>query len=134
MQNPYQSYRQKSIQTASPGKLILMLYDGLIRFFNQARSSLEKGDLEAANNFLLRAQDIITELDADLNMEFEISGHLRKIYHWLHQLAVQANIDKDAAAIDHCLQVCAELRQAWTQVVENQGQERRHELAVDLTR
>lgn len=134
MENPYLHYRQQSIQTASPGKLILMLYDGLIKFLKQARNSLGKGKLEEANRFLIRAQDILTELDADLNMDFEISHHLRGIYSFLRRQVIFANVHKDSAVVDQCLRLCVELREAWVQVVENQGREGRSKSQVDIAR
>jgi len=60
--NAYQMYKKTQVSTASQGDLLLMLFDGAIRFANQGRQAIAEQDMEQANVKLLRAQDIVTEL------------------------------------------------------------------------
>ena len=64
----YQIYRQTQVSTASPGELLLMLYDGAIRFARQAQEHLNRGEIEAASNRLIRVQDIVNELNLSLDL------------------------------------------------------------------
>ncbi|OAT80379.1 flagellar export chaperone FliS [Desulfotomaculum copahuensis] len=119
-QNPYRRYREQSIQTASPGKLIIMLYDGLVSSLSQAGEAIRDGRIEEAHNKLIKSQDIILELDASLNMEFEISRHLHAVYDFLYRQAVKANVDKDFKIAESCLVMARELRDAWLQAANSQ--------------
>ncbi|MFZ5945229.1 MAG: flagellar export chaperone FliS, partial [Bacillota bacterium] len=67
--NPYAQYKQQSVNTATPEKLLLMLLDGAVKFSGQARRALEEKDVEKANYYLIRCQDIVLELMGSLNME-----------------------------------------------------------------
>ena len=94
------SYKAQSVQTASPGKLVLMLFDGYLRFTTAAKKSFDEEDLtkknEGINNNLIRAQNIVTELQSSLDMSVpgELPGTLYRLYDYvLHQLQ-QANLQK----------------------------------------
>ncbi len=58
MNNPYQSYQTNAVQTASPGELTLMLYNGCLKFIAQAKKAIEEKDIEARNTNLLKAQKL----------------------------------------------------------------------------
>jgi flagellar protein FliS len=117
MNNPYQIYQQNAVQTASPERLLLMLYDGAIRFMNQAKMYLEKGDLELVHSNLVKAQDIITELMVTLNMDYEISHQLLPLYEYYRHRLIEANTKKIAEPIDEVLGYMTELRQTWEQAI-----------------
>lgn len=111
--SPYQIYQQSSVQTATRGQLVIMLYEGAIRFTNAGIEGIHKRDYEKANNNLKKAQAIIHELIASLNKEFEISIELDRIYeYWLHQL-IQSNLKKNAVPAIEVLGHLHELRDAW---------------------
>ena len=95
------SYKAQSVQTASPGKLVLMLFDGYLRFTTAAKNAFQEEDLtkknEGINNNLIRAQNIVTELQSSLDMSVpgELPGTLYRLYDYvLHQLQ-QANLQKN---------------------------------------
>lgn len=67
--NPYQSYQQNSVNTASPGELTLMLYNGCLKFINLAKKAIEDKKMEEKNVNLIKAQKIIQELMVTLNMD-----------------------------------------------------------------
>lgn len=116
--NAYQVYKQTQVNTASQGELILMLFDGAIRFSNQARQLILEGDLEGANAKLIRAQDIMTEFMISLDMnQGEIAQNLYRLYDFIHNCLVQANVKKDVTLIDEAVRFLTELRDTWRQVV-----------------
>ncbi|MGI6405926.1 MAG: flagellar export chaperone FliS [Syntrophaceticus sp.] len=116
--NPYNQYRMTSVQTANPGKLLLMLYDGLVVCLKQAKQAVEEKKMDQAHTSLIQSQDIITELMNTLNMEYEVSENLYKLYDYQRQQLIEANIKKDAEIIDQVLNFVSDLRQTWAQAVE----------------
>ena len=117
------SYKSQSVQTASPGKLVLMLFDGYLRFTTAAVNSFEETDLtkknEGINNNLIKAQNIVTELQSSLDMSVpgELPGTLYRLYDYvLHQLQ-QANLQKKPEPIAEADKVIAELREAWAEML-----------------
>lgn len=119
MSNPYQQYRTTSIQTASPAKLLLMLYEGLIVFIKKGKQEIESGNLVQAHNFIVKAQDILTELMSNLKMEYPISQNLFQLYDYMKQRLVAANIKKDTEILDEVLTFAEELRDTWAQAAKN---------------
>ena len=119
--NGYQAlstYRRQQIETASPGQLIVMLYDGAIRHCQSAQSAIASGDKAAAHRHLLKAQDIVAELMASLDMEAggELATRLLQLYDFIHRRLVEANVRKDTEAIQDAVQLLSGLREAWAQV------------------
>lgn len=118
--NAYDQYRVTAVQTASPGKLLLMLYDGLILALRQAKQALEKKDAAEAHRCLVKGQDIFSELMSTLNMDYEISGYLYKIYDYLKQRLIEANVRKEAGIIDEVLAFVTDLRNTWASIIESE--------------
>ena len=116
--NPYEQYKQQSVMTATPAELTLMLYNGCIKFIKQAKLAIDKKDIEKAGNTILRAQDIIQELMATLNTDYDISNNLYALYDYMYQRLIDANISKDKAPLDETLELITELRDTWTQVIK----------------
>lgn len=116
--NAYQMYKKTQVSTASQGDLLLMLFDGAIRFANQGRQAIAEQDMEQANVKLLRAQDIVTELMISLDLDQgEIAENLYQLYSFIYELLVGANIKKDVNLIDQAVRFLTELRDTWRQVV-----------------
>lgn len=116
--NPYQQYQEQSIKTASPGELTLMLYNGCIKFINQAKLFIEQKNIEKANNAIIRAQDIIQELMVTLNMDYEISKNLAALYDYMNRRLIDANISKDTQILEEILDMVTELRDTWIEVIK----------------
>jgi len=117
MANPYQRYRQIQIETASPIGLIIMLYEGAIRYINLAKKELEEKDFESANKSMQHAQAIINELNYDLDMEAgEIATNLRNLYSYVNRTLIQANVRKDGRNLDALVKILGSLRDAWTTI------------------
>lgn len=111
-------YKQNSIMTATPEELTLMLYDGAIKFMNIGKYSIENSELEKAHSSLIRAQDIILELNYSLDMNYEISKGLRELYEFVLSKLVDANINKDIKAIDDALVIVNDMRETWKEVMK----------------
>ncbi|WP_341869710.1 flagellar export chaperone FliS [Paenibacillus protaetiae] len=118
MNSPLQRYQQASVQTANPGQLILMLYDGAIRFTKLGIEGITAGKYDMANTNLKKAQAIIHELTASLNHSYEISKDLAQIYeYWLHRL-IEANLKKEVQPAVEILNHLADMRESWKQIIK----------------
>ncbi|MEY8417350.1 flagellar export chaperone FliS [Tissierella praeacuta] len=111
-------YKQNSVSTATPEELTLMLYDGAIKFMNIGKYSIENKDLEKAHSSLIRAQDIILELNYSLDMNYDISKELRELYSFILSKLVDANINKNTKAIDEALVIVNDMRDTWKEVMK----------------
>jgi flagellar protein FliS len=115
--NPYKRYRQTQVGTAGPLELIIMMYDGAIRFCNQAKKAIEEKDFNQANRLFQRAQAIIDELNISLNMEAgEIAANLRGLYGFINTKLIEANIRKDLKLVDQVIGLLTELRSSWAEL------------------
>ena len=117
------SYKAQSVKTASPGKLVLMLFDGYLKFSATAKRGFDVDDLtkknEIINNNLIKAQNIVTQLQSSLAMTVpgELPGTLYRLYDYvLHQLQ-QANLQKKSGPIEEADKVMDELRDAWAEML-----------------
>ena len=121
--NPYNQYKQTQITTANQGKLIVMLYDGAIKFLNIAVDNLNPRTYDVVNNNIIKAQDIITELLLSLNMDEggEISQNLFNLYMYFKKQLLEANIKKDGEILGQTIKLLKELRDAWDQISANEA-------------
>ena len=122
----HNQYNQVQIKTANKGKLIVMLYQGSIRFMNRALLLLEKKDMEGKGNALIRAQDIILELlysldQGLLDQDDELALNLRRLYLYSYRRLVHANVHMDTEAVEEVIKLMQNLLQAWEQVILNDG-------------
>ncbi|MBB6177635.1 flagellar protein FliS [Anoxybacillus tengchongensis] len=116
--NPYQSYQTNAVQTASPGELTLMLYNGCLKFIAQAKKAIEDKDIEARNTNLLKAQKIIQELMVTLNMEYEVAKSMMTMYDYMYRRLVEANIKSDITILEEVEGYVKEFRDTWKQVIQ----------------
>jgi len=115
----YGQYRQVQINTASPGKLILLLYQGAIKAMKQATDLIDRKDYEGKGNSLIKAQDIIMELNLALDMNHgEIPHSLRQLYLYIYKRLVDANLKVDKEPINECVGIMERLYEAWESAVE----------------
>lgn len=115
--NPYAKYQQNSIMTATPEELTLMLYNGVIKFINQAKLSIEESKMENVHNYIIRAQDIITHLNITLDMNYEISKNLNTLYDFMLEKLIDANIKKSKEPLDEILPLIEDLRDTWKEAM-----------------
>lgn len=111
-------YRKAAVSSASPLQLVVMLYDGALRFLTAARSNMERGELEQQNENCKRAQDIVAELTAclDLNAGGEIAQNLFSLYGFVFDRIVQANLEDNISYLDQASRVLTELRASWAEL------------------
>lgn len=121
--NPYNAYKNTQIKTASREQILLMLYDGAIRFMKQGKKALKQENHELAHDKLLKSQDIITELMASLDMDIggEIAEDLYSLYDFILHNLVQANVEKNAKRVDQAMDVMSDLNEAWDTIINEQG-------------
>lgn len=125
--NPWQSYRQVATNTASPGQLVLMLYEGAIRFLERAQGGFRLEDPvefnTTINDNIIRAQDIIRELDFSLNVEQggELAIQLRRLYDYFDRILLEANLRKDPTGVTEVISRITVLRDAWAAMLAQQG-------------
>jgi flagellar secretion chaperone FliS len=119
VQDKTREYLKTQIQTASREQLILMLYDGAIRFGDQAKDRLAVQDWEGAHGLLIRAQNIVLELLYALDRKAggEIAENLAGLYTYCYQRLVEANIQHDPTKVDECNSILRKLREAWDQAM-----------------
>lgn len=118
MANPYDQYKRMQVETASQGRLIIMLYDGALRNLRSAKNSINKKDINGAHTMLIKTQNIIRELNITLNMNAgEISQNLRNLYLYMINRLVEANLAKDNAKIDEVIELLSTLKEAWDAVI-----------------
>lgn len=122
--NAYQQYKVNAIETARPEDLTLMLYNGTLRFMKQAQLFIEGEDIEKANNSIIRAQDIILELMATLDAQYEISSYLYNIYDYVNRKLIESNIAKDKSCIDECIELITSIRDAWAEAIKSKNAEK----------
>jgi flagellar protein FliS len=108
-------YQQTAIGTQSKGRLIVMLYEGAIKFMKLAIQELEEGNWAAKGQYLNRAQDIINELNAVLDMEAggEVARNLRRLYLFMNRRLSEANAKRDARMVRDVITLMEELNQSW---------------------
>ena len=111
-------YRHNEIYTSSQGKLIVMMYEGAVKFVNLAIEGLDSKDLSKKGLYINKAHDIINELSLalDLKKGGEVAQKLESLYQFiLHQLTV-ANIKSDRKALETILNVLTPLLEAWVEL------------------
>lgn len=124
--NPWKSYHQTATLTAPPGQIILMLYDGAIRFLERALQGFQHQDPAefnmAVNNNLQRAHDIIRELDSSLNFEQggELAATLHRLYDYFETRLHASNLKKQTEGIEEVVNHLNVLRTAWASMLRGQ--------------
>lgn len=115
IKSPYDKYRQSSVQTSTPAQLVIMLYDGAIRFIKTALDGLSKQDLEKSNLNFGKAQTIISELMSTLDYSIDVSKGLYSLYEYTNYLLIEANIHKNPAKAEEAIGYLTDLRETWLQ-------------------
>jgi len=117
--NPHNHYKETQIMTASQDKLIVFLYEGAIRFINNAVTAVEEKKLDLCNNSLIRAQDIITELALSINFEAgEIASKMYNLYMYFNKQLLEANINKDTEMMVQIRDMMADILESWRQIAD----------------
>lgn len=118
MRNPYEQYRQNQVFTTPPEELVLMLYDGVIRFIKKARTGIEQKNVQDVHNNIVKAEAIISELMSNLDMNVEVSNNLYSLYDYIYHRLTDANLEKSPAILDEVLELIQDLRNTWEQAIK----------------
>jgi flagellar secretion chaperone FliS len=112
------AYRQQAVLTAPPGRLVVMLYDGCLRFLFQSAHALREGDHRVSLSRMRRAEAILDELTVTLDHERGgiIASRLQGVYVFCRRQLMEAWRAGDADRIDHVASLLAELRDAWAEI------------------
>lgn len=133
-QQAYGQYQRVQTETSTPGQLVLLLYQGCVRFVQRGRLALDAQDYDTARISLLRAQDIVAELMGSLNLEAgDLAQNLLRLYEYMHRRLVQANIRHDSAAALEVEELVRSLLPAWEEAVRQQAGATTPAKASDLT-
>lgn len=121
------TYRSNSVLTASPGQLVLMLYDGALKRLAIARDAFSHGDedlrrIETINSSLLKAQAIISELQGTLNHEAggEFATTMHRLYDYFNRRLFEANLRKQVEPVIEVERLLGEVRNAWAEMLLKQ--------------
>jgi len=127
--NNSSKYLKTKVLTASPEQLQLMLYDGAIRFCEQARAAIDKGEIEPSYHLLCKAEKIMLELTNSLRDELapEACANMRGLYLFCYQRLTEASMTRKAAKVDEALTTLRHLRETWIMVMEKVKAEKAQE-------
>jgi flagellar protein FliS len=130
MYTPINQYRTTQVNTSSPEKILLMLYDGAINFSRIALDKMEKKDIAGKGNFISKAQAIVAELMNTLNHEVggEIARNLERLYIYLINEYVEANIQNSPKALENAIKILTMMRGTWAEAIEIVKKERENAL------
>ena len=110
-----ETYQETAVITQNKGKLVVMLYEGAIKFLKMAIREIESKNPEAKGKYISKATDILFELNTVLDMETggEVAINLRKLYLFMGQHLSEANAKQDIGKIQEVIKLLEELNQGW---------------------
>lgn len=120
MKNAAHKYKQTSVQSASKEKLLLMLYEGCIRFMKQAMAAIDRKDIADRGMNIGRAFDIVNELNNTLNHEAggEIAANLEQLYMFVTEQLTKANATGQKKPLEDGMKVMETLYSGWVEAIE----------------
>jgi flagellar secretion chaperone FliS len=113
-----QAYIQTQVNSRSPLELVVLLYEGLIRFTGEARGAIERGDLTAKRTSMSRALAVLSELQSTLNMPEggELAQSLDGLYTYINGRLLDASMQNDVSPLDETIKLANTLREAWIEI------------------
>ncbi|HKL80618.1 MAG TPA: flagellar export chaperone FliS [Mobilitalea sp.] len=112
------TYQNNKVNTAKPAELTLMLYEGAIKFCNMAVIGMEEGDLSKANLNIKKVERIITHLRATLDFKYPVAKDFDRVYDYLFERLVTANVRKDTSILGEVLEHLRGMRDTWKEVMK----------------
>ena len=129
-----QSYLRTQVFTATPEQLQMMLYDGAIRFAEQARPALAARQWETSYTVISKAQKIINELMGNLRHDIapELCGRLSSLYNYVYRMLVEANTQHKVTSLDEAIKILKYQRETWQMLLGQLGRQKAAEAARKL--
>jgi flagellar protein FliS len=120
MLNPYVQYQNTQVNSASPERILIMLYEGAIKFSRIAMEKMEKNDLAGKGKYIGKTLAIVSELISTLNHEVggDISLNLERLYIYLIDELTQANMNNSVTSLENAIRILDNLRNTWVEAVE----------------
>ena len=115
--NPYATYANNKVASATPAELTLMLYEGAIKFCNLAKIDIEQNEYGDSIGHIQRARDIIVELQSTLDFKYPVARDFDNIYRYIFELMAKVNRDHDMEVLEELLKELRELRDIWKQIM-----------------
>ena len=115
--NAYSQYNNSKVLTASPAELTLMLYEGAIKFCNIAIVAVEQKDIEKAHIHIIKVERIIDYFRQTLDMRYPVAEDFERVYSYLSQRLVEANIKKDKEILEEVNEHLRSMRDTWKEVM-----------------
>ena len=115
--NAYAQYSNNKVLTASPAELVLMLYDGAIKFCNIAVVAIDAKDIPKAHTNIIKAQKIIDHLRITLEMSYPVAQDFDNIYAYVAKRLVEANVSKDKEILEEVCTHLRSVRDTWKEVM-----------------
>jgi flagellar protein FliS len=124
--NPASSYLRTKVMTATPEQLQMMLYDGAIRFCEQARVAIREKNYEQSYNLISRVQKIVMEMNCSLKHDVspELCSRLSALYNFAYRKLIEANVGHSLEALDEALDVLRYQRETWGMLMEQLGRQK----------
>ncbi len=128
------NYLRTKVLTATPEQLQLMLYDGALRFGDQARAALNDKNYEQSYLLIARMQKILTELTSSLKHDIwpELCGKLAALYNFAYRKLIDANIEHQVEALDEAMTVLRYQRDTWAMMMQQLGRQKAQQAAQKL--
>lgn len=117
VRNAAEFYQNNAVQTASPAKLILMLYEGAIKFCNIGMEGIREKNYEKANTNIQKAENIIVQLRMDLDMKYPVANEFDRVYDYIYRRLVESNMKKDTDILEEALGHIKTMRDTWVEVM-----------------
>jgi flagellar protein FliS len=115
--NPYDLYKKQDIETSNNQELVGKLFNEASLSLKRAMKAIDSKKLDAANDCIKKSQVIVNTLNNSLDMQYEISSDLRKLYTYMLRRMVEANLKKDKAILEEISGMLAELRDTWAEAI-----------------
>lgn len=115
--NPYAQIKQNAIFTASPQELTLMLFNGAIKFGNQAVQAINENNPNVAHDKIIRVENIIQEFRVTLDHKYPVAADMDIMYEYMNRRLIEANLNKDADIVEEVIGLLREFRDTWKTVM-----------------
>lgn len=118
-------YLRTSVMTASQEELYMMLYDGAVRFVEEAMAAMKEDKFEDAHNAIMRAQNIVLEFSSSLKPEVdpELCGKMASLYNFIYRRLVEGNLKHDVEILKDALKILEYQRETWVMLMKKIAEE-----------